>query len=248
VVKSNNPFSIHNINYLSPSSINTYINDKPLWVMRYLFGMKSSGGASALRGIALEHTLSEKQEKGTFDFDGLDKKFISLCAEVGIDLAEPKCEKERKSLVKFGEVIDKNFKYPKVKGYQERVEVMLDDFPIPIIGYVDFLFDDAVVDLKTTTRLPSQPTEAQLRQMALYSMAYPDKKMHLFFVSPKDHKKFILKSLDKYKNQLKKAALTIQRFLSLSDDKEELANLEYPNTDSWMWSDRMKKEATKIWK
>jgi hypothetical protein len=70
----------------------------------------------------------------------------------------------------------------------------------------------------------------------------------LFFVSPKDHKKFILKSLDKYKKQLKKAALTIQRFLSLSDDKEELANLEYPNTDSWMWSDRMKKEATKIWK
>ena len=51
-----------------------------------------------------------------------------------------------------------------------------------------------------------------------------------------------------YKKQLKKAALTIQRFLSLSDDKEELANLEYPNTDSWMWSDRMKKEATKIWK
>ena len=63
MAKSNNPFSAHNINYLSPSSINTYINDKPLWVMRYLFGMKSSGGASALRGIALEHTLSEKQEK-----------------------------------------------------------------------------------------------------------------------------------------------------------------------------------------
>ena len=31
-----------------------------------------------------------------------------------------------------------------------------------------------IVDLKTTTRMPSRPTEAQKRQMALYSMAYPN--------------------------------------------------------------------------
>ena len=53
-MRSNNPFKAHGINYLSPSSINPYINDTPMWVARYLFGVKSAGGASAMRGIAEE--------------------------------------------------------------------------------------------------------------------------------------------------------------------------------------------------
>ena len=63
-MKSNNPFKVHNINYLSPSSINTYISDMPLWTMRYLFGVRSSSGAGAVRGIAEEYALAEKYEKG----------------------------------------------------------------------------------------------------------------------------------------------------------------------------------------
>ena len=49
------------------------------------------------------------------------------------------------------------------------------------------------------------------------------------------------------KKQLKNVAFTIQRFLSLSDDKHELASFEYPNFDKWEWSDDMKKEAKNIW-
>ena len=56
-MKSNNPFKAHGINYLSPSSINTYINDMPMWIARYLFGVKSTSGASAVRGIAQEFAL-----------------------------------------------------------------------------------------------------------------------------------------------------------------------------------------------
>ena len=50
----NNPFQVHNINYLSPSSMNTYISDMPMWVARYLFGVKSGSGAGAVRGIVQE--------------------------------------------------------------------------------------------------------------------------------------------------------------------------------------------------
>ncbi len=243
----NDPFKVHNINYLSPSSINTYITDKSQWIMRYLFGIKSFSGASAMRGIALEHVLAEKVEKGFYDFDMLDKKFVALCGEAGIDLNEARTEKERKSLEGYGKVLDEKFKYKKLEGYQEKVEVQLDDLPIPIIGYIDFLFDNTIVDLKTTARIPSKPTESQKRQMALYSMAYPDKKVDLFFASSKDSKKFSLRSLSAYKKQIKTVAFTIQRFLSLSEDKHTLAHYEFPNTDSWMWSDKMKKEAEKIW-
>jgi hypothetical protein len=94
--------------------------------------------------------------------------------------------------------------------------------------------------------MPTRPTEAQKRQMALYSMAYPNSSVDLFFATPKEHKKFTLKNLTLYKKQLRKVALSIQKFLSISDDKHELASLMYPNLDSWLWSG-MKEEANKIW-
>jgi len=245
-VKSNNPFKAHNINYLSPSSINTYINDMPMWIARYLFGIKSPSGASAVRGIAQEFALAEKYEKGTFDFNLLDVKFMSLCAESGIDLGDIKTAKEKKMLKDFGTIIDKNFDYKNLVAYQEKVEVPIDDMPVPIIGYIDFRFSDSIVDLKTTTRMPTKPTEAQKRQMALYSMAYPKNSVDLFFATPKEHKKFTLKNLSAYKKQLIKVALGIQKFLSISNDKHELASFVYPNLDSWMWSG-IREEAKKIW-
>ena len=243
---SNNPFAVHGINYLSPSSINTYINDNALWVARYLFGVKSSSGASAVRGIATEAALANKYEKKTFDFNYLDMHFMSLCAESGIDLGDVKTAKEKKLLEGFGKVIDENFNYDNLEAYQEKVSVQIDDLPVPIIGYIDFRFADKIVDLKTTTRMPTRPTEAQKRQMALYSMAYPKSSVDLFFASPKEHKKFTLKNLSTYKKQLTKVAFGIQKFLSVSNDKHEIASLTYPNLDSWLWTG-MKDEASKIW-
>jgi hypothetical protein len=246
MARSNNPFAAHGINYLSPSSINTYINDMPMWIARYLFGIKSPSGASAVRGIAQEFALADKYEKGTFDFNLLDVKFMSLCSESGIDLGDIKTAKEKKLLKDFGTIIDENFKYKNLVSYQEKVEVPIDDMPVPIMGYIDFRFNDAIVDLKTTTRMPSKPTEAQKRQMALYSMAYPKNSVDLFFASPREHKKFTLKNLSAYKKQLVKVALSIQKFLSISNDKHELASFVYPNLDSWMWSG-IREEAKKIW-
>ena len=200
-----------------------------------------------MRGIAQEFVLAEKYEKGSFDFNLLEMKFMSLCTESMIDLGDTKTEKERLQLKKYGTVIDENFKYKNLEQYQEKVEVPFDDMPVPIIGYIDFRFKDKIVDLKTTTRMPSQPTEAQKRQMALYSMAYPNSSVDLFFATPKEHKKFTLKNLTSYKKQLKKVAYGIQKFLSISDDKHELASFVYPNLDSWMWNGKMKEEAKKIW-
>ena len=245
-MRSNDPFKAHGINYLSPSSINTYINDTSLWVARYLFKIKSSSGASAVRGIATEFVLADKYEKGVFDYNLLDVKFMSLCAESGIDLGDIKTAKEKNLLKGFGSVIDENFDYKNLEAYQEKVEVPIDDMPVPIMGYIDFRFKDKIVDLKTSTRMPTRPTEAQKRQMALYSMAYPNSSVDLFFATPKEHKKFTLKNLTLYKKQLRKVALSIQKFLSISDDKHELASLMYPNLDSWLWSG-MKEEANKIW-
>ena len=243
----NNPFKVHNINYLSPSSINTYISDMPMWVARYLFGVKSGSGAGAVRGIVQEAVLADKYDTGKFNYNLLEVKYMTMCTEFKLDLEDVKVKKEKSLLNNFGKVIDENFKYKNLEQYQEKVEVQLDDMPIPIMGYIDFRFKDKIVDLKTTTRMPSKPTEAQKRQMAFYSMAYPKNTVDLFFATPKDYKKFKLDNLSVYKKQLKKVAFSIEKFLSISDDKHELASLVYPNFDSWTWSDKLKQEAKKIW-
>ena len=246
-MKKNNPFEVHNIVYLSPSSMNTYISDVPMWVARYLFGVKSGSGAGAVRGIVQESVLADKYKTGKFDFDSLEVKYIDTCIEFKLDLEDVKIEKEKKLLKNFGKIIDDNFDYTDLQDYQERVEVELEDMPIPVMGYIDFRFKDKIVDLKTTTRMPSKPTEAQMRQMAFYSMAYPDNSVDLFFATPKDYRKFTLDNLSVYKKQLKKVAFSIQKFLSISDDKHELASLVYPNYDSWTWGYKLKQEAKKIW-
>ena len=56
-----------------------------------------------------------------------------------------------------------------------------------------------------------------------------------------------LTDLSQYKDQLKKVAFSIQKFLSISDDRHELASLVHPNLDSWMWSGEMREQAKKIW-
>ena len=181
-MKSNNPFEVHDINYLSPSNMNTYISDMPMWVARYLFGIKSGSGAGAVRGIVQEAALADKYKTGKFDFDSLEMQFMTMCTESNIDLGDVKVEKERSLLPNFGKVIDENFKYKNLEDYQERVEVQFDDMPIPVMGYIDFRFKNKIVDLKTSTRMPSRPTEAQKRQMAFYSMAYPSNSVDLFIL------------------------------------------------------------------
>ena len=70
-MRSNNSFKTHNISHLSPSSINTYITDPPQWIMRYLFGIRSAGGAGATyviesgTDIAKQNVDDSKIEKTT---------------------------------------------------------------------------------------------------------------------------------------------------------------------------------------
>ena len=91
---NNNAFETHGIHHLSPSSINTYISDPPMWVARYLFNIKSTSGPAAIRGIATEFSLAKKYEEGKFDYDTLEAKFITLCAESMLNFKDKKTENE----------------------------------------------------------------------------------------------------------------------------------------------------------
>jgi hypothetical protein len=53
--------------------------------------------------------------------------------------------------------------------------------------------------------------------------------------------------LSLHKKQLQTVAFSIQKLLSLSEDKHYIASLFFPNVDSWMWSHKAKQDASQIW-
>ena len=251
---SNNPFAIHGISHLSPSNINAYVSDKPKWIMTYLFDIRDQFGVGATRGNAIESSLHEYLKDKNLSAKNVKEKFIEMCTEEHHDIEDEKTIKELNKLPQYYNQFQKFAQtegYDELENYQEKIELQLLDLPVPIIGYIDFNFRDIIVDLKTVSIIPKTPSHAHCRQMAIYSMIYPEKHIELFYMSSKDCRIFRLsiETLDYYKKQVETIAFNIQKFLSRSNDKNILAtDEEYPNFDKWEWSDFMKKEATNIWR
>ena len=59
---------------------------------------------------------------------------------------------------------------------------------------------------------------------------------------------FTIDNIEKNVEILIRGGEAIQKFLSISDDKNELAKIIMPDFDNWIWSGELKSEAKKIWR
>lgn len=132
-------------------------------------------------------------------------------------------------------------------AYQDKVSVTLEGVPVPIIGYIDWRFDQhgLIVDLKTSERLPSGISAAHGRQGAVYANAHGNYGMRFAYAKPtpnkKDGKAVAIYEMSgeerrSHLSALKQIALRLHRFLSLSHDPHELAGLVCPNYESFYWN------------
>ena len=112
---------------------------------------------------------------------------------------------------------------------------------VPAIGYLDFDFQDhgIIVDLKTQLRLASKISPSHARQGAIYSQSRGNNvDMRFAYVTPKKQAVFSMETdqVQQSWNEVVNIAGRIQRFLSLSKDRDELARLVCPNYDSFYWN------------
>ena len=132
-------------------------------------------------------------------------------------------------------------------AYQDRVELRLDDVPVPVIGFIDWRFDDhgLIVDLKTSERLPSAISLAHARQGAIYARAHGNYGMRFAYVKPsagkKDGRAVVVYELDRAEIDrqlvaLREIALRLERFLALSADPCELCGLIVPDYERFHWT------------
>ena len=250
---SNNPFEVHNIEHLSPSKINLWVSDPALFVGTYLCDMKGSFGVGAFRGTAVEYALEKKLQNPSYPKKTVDEflygKFESECLEHGVSLEDEKTQKERGTLDSYlNTAFSKYESLGKPTHYQHKIYYSIhEDLPIPFLGYIDFVYDDCIRDLKTVGAKPSKFSDAHQRQLAIYSKAFPNKELWCDYVTKKEVMSFKLNNVEQRLKEVVKICFGLQKFLSISNDPFELASMIYPNYDSWMWNEEMKNQATKIW-
>ena len=83
-MQSNSVFDTHQIDHLSPSSINLFVEDIPLWIMTYLFKIRDNYGVGAVRGTVLEKYLHQHLTKNNVNVEHLLKEFNDSCDQMNI--------------------------------------------------------------------------------------------------------------------------------------------------------------------
>lgn len=232
-----NPFARHGIRHLSASSLRLYRDQPAAWVCRYLLGIKDDGSAAMWRGNAVEaglnHYLLGQPEFAT-------KAMHVSFEERAAGQADEQIHKEREALPMFlaqarEALKDKPPLAP--KDQQKKIELELPGIEVPLIGYIDYLWPDHGIDLKTTWRMPSEPSAAHVEQMACYMLA-TGRPFHLCYVTPK---KWVTHEVtqamaDEAYDRVVAAARAVRHMLSKSENARDALGLYAPDLDHYTWS------------
>lgn len=234
------PFQRHGIEHLSPSSLNTYVEQPSYWFLKYLLKMREPDTPAMWRGSAVEAGLD------SWVYESDESKAL-LAAQTRFEedaqgeIADH-IDKERDVLGLFlkraMEACDDRGIHDLPVARQLKVEHWFDDIEVPVIGYVDYEWEDFGVDLKTTHRIPSEIPGRHARQISLYSTSR-QKPYRLLYVSTKRSEMREL-SADEVRSHMKHLewnAHTIRRALALHEDPADLVRLFPPNFDHFMWKD-----------
>jgi hypothetical protein len=244
-----NGFEKHGIKHLSASSINLWANAPDVWVASYLFKKRTPMGAAAMRGICTEdavaNTLTGKLHKsGALDqaLEKFDSMFFMADEKITKERAmiEPCMELTLQELEHYGKP-----EFPEDGQTKISITAKTDDFEIPVIGYLDFVFPDhgVVIDLKTTGRIPSKMSPEHQLQRAIYQKARGNQVVKFLYVSSK--KTNMLEDGDPTEilGKAKKQIARLEKFLrsGSAEDIREVIPVN-PNTFYWNGAEDLREE------
>ncbi len=231
------------LRHFSHSSLDLARNDLGLWVLRYLFKVYDPGNAAMERGKAVEHGCYVGHTGSEFD-DPIEEAVREFNKATALGVSGEARDRERANIPlmvqQYLDLFDGNL--PKLEGFQRRIEVEVPGCPIPVIGYTDFDFEDVIVDLKTTTRLPSAISAAHRRQGAIYSRASGNRGVDFIYLTPKKAARYQLENSDQDWLEVCETAHRLLRFLNKFETREELAAAVIPNFDTFYWSSTSTRE------
>lgn len=248
-MNTNNPFDNFGIEHLSSQSINLFISNIPLFIVRYLHGYKSPTNPAMLRGTVIDKAIGEK-----LSVKDAQKEFMTLMhynKNQGVKFDQDKTEAEYKNIEKY---LDVGLPFYDSLGeptlYQEKVELEFDDLPIKIIGYVDLGYEDAVRDIKTTARTPKLTPQVS-RQLSIYATALGKDRAYADYLYVTKTKSevitFEVEDIDARLNEVYRVSLAMMNLLQ-NNDIHSLVDMFYPDFTDWMWDEGSIEIAKELWR
>ena len=253
----NDPFSAHGLDHLSASQINEYIASPAKWLLR-VSGFKDTTGSPAMwRGIAVDKAickvLDDPETSDEAAHEIATVEFASRHAEAleSQPFDDAKVFKEQLAVNGYLDLALPHYRLlGKPLETQSRVTVDV-GLPVPIIGYIDVLYENQVRDIKTVGRLPKSVPSATARQLAIYAHAKNSTPIVDYVHFTKTTQQVVTLGVPDHKEHWKtavQAANNMAKLLSVSSDIQEIAGLLMPDFDDWRWSDGEKDAAKRLWR
>jgi len=249
-MNTNNPFDQFEIEHLSASSINLFIQDIPLFIVRYLAKHKSPTNPAMVRGTVIDHCIGNKTsvEEAQKEF----KKIMNYEKKQGNVFDKDKADSEYNNIEKYLEIglpFYQDLGEP--VSYQKKVELEFDDLPIPVIGYVDMEYEDCIRDIKTTAKRPSALLPPVQRQIAIYATALEKDRAYADYLYVTKTKAEVITlevdDIDMRLNEVYRVASAMMNLLQ-NNDINSLVDQFYPDFSNWMWSDSDRAVAKELWR
>ncbi len=239
-----NGFERHGVGHTSPSQLNMWAESPDAWVAKYLYGAKFSFGAAPLIGTLVERVVAEALCGGSYEnaltlAESDFKKQTALASEKDrerIGDIDAMALNALEVLRPYGEP---EFIHKLTGREQQKIELVCngDNWTLPIIGYLDFVYPKhgLIIDLKTTLRCPSEISISHARQAAVYSKAKGNMNCMMLYVTPK---KMAMHGVDDVPAVLAeiKALLNRQEAFLRLGDKELLRSVVPVRADSFYWN------------
>jgi hypothetical protein len=242
-----NPFEHYGIEHLSPSSCTLFVASPAMFILQKLMKVKTAVGPAAHRGTAVESGIVAGLVQGLSEAECINvarEQFSTLTTFA----SGSKKDKEEEAIADFVKTgLRELMPYGKPTSTQGKIHYEFDGLLVPMLGYYDIEWADhgILTDIKTTHALPAKISTSHARQVALYRASRGDNlDARVSYITPKKSATYSLENARDHLASLRMTALTIQRFLSLSDDPKVLASYVVPNVDTFYFSDPVARKAT----
>jgi len=234
----------------SPSSLNLFAASPAMYVLERILGHKQPVGAIAHRGTAVEAGVAH----GLLNLDATPGDCMRVALEKYDTLTTFSGDHRKEDLrngipgmVELG--LDELRPYGTPTRVQDYIEWRPEGLRCPIIGYLDFAWDDKgfLTDLKTTEACPSKIRTGHARQVALYA-ASDNLTAGVTYVTSKKRATYAVENILDHRAALHRIALAAERFLALSDDPMFFVGIVAPDVDQFYFAPpEVRKAAYELW-
>jgi hypothetical protein len=244
-----------NMNYLSPSTINSYIERRGTWYRQKVEGMKFQANPNMARGTAVEHAINcwlatgdskEMVMQALAKFDLELKDWIKTASKSGMD----KHDEIRATIPGLVEVAYRHYdmEFTARKPItQHKISCNLPGVQREILGYLDYFRPQFLVnDSKVVSKTPAGLSQGYIIQGSLYKLATGCDVVFDFFIPNKTPvAKSIKLSDDEFIYGLSyatEAAKVLEELETCEDPKRIMKLMAFPNLSSF-WTYEEKAEA-----